>query len=70
MSDLKTWAFNCADEIKSELKKRTQLRHENREILLNKYKKMKSVEEGKAGGTGMVGQGKRFDEVECYKKRL
>ena len=23
MSDLKTWAFNCADEIKSELKKRT-----------------------------------------------
>lgn len=55
MSDLKTWAFNCADEIKSELKKRTQLRHENREILLNKYKKMKSVEEGKAGGTGIVG---------------
>jgi hypothetical protein len=70
MSDLKAWAINCADEIKSEMKKRTQLRHENREILMNKYKKMKSIQEGKSIGTGTVGQGKRFDEVECYKKRL
>lgn len=70
MSDLKAWAINCADEIKSELKKRTQLRNENREILLNKFKKMKSVEEGKSGGIGVAAQGKRFDEIECYKKRL
>lgn len=70
MSDLKAWAINCADEIKSELKKRTQLRHENREILLNKFKKMKSVEEGRGAGTGVIANGKRYDEVECYKKRL
>jgi hypothetical protein len=70
MSDLKAWAINCADEIKSELKKRTQLRHENREILINKFKKMKSIEDGTSAGTGVTGSGKRFDEVECYKKRL
>ncbi len=70
MSDLKAWAINCADEIKSELKKRTQLRQENREILINKYKKLKSIEEGGSAGTGVTGSGKRFDEVECYKKRL
>lgn len=38
MTDLKAWAINCADEIKTELKKRTALRHENREILQNKFK--------------------------------
>ena len=27
---------------------------------------MKAVEEGSGGGTGL----RRFDEVECYKKRL
>ena len=43
MSDLKAWAINCADEIKSELKRRTELRVENREILVNKFKKMKAV---------------------------
>jgi len=69
VSDLKTWATNCADEIKSELKKRTQLRMENREILLNKFKKMKAVEEGK-GGTGVASSSRRFDEIECYRKRL
>ena len=70
MSDLKAWAINCADEIKSELKVRTQLRHENREILFNKYKKMKSVEEGRSVSAGTLAQGKKYDEVECYKKRL
>ena len=67
MSDLKAWAINCADEIKSELKARTQLRHENREILFNKFKKMKTIEDGSSQGTA---EGKKFDEVECYRKRL
>jgi hypothetical protein len=68
-SDLKNWAINCSDEIKSELKKRTQLRMENREILANKSKKLKAISEGAGGGvTGA--NNKRFDEVECYKKRL
>jgi hypothetical protein len=31
---------------------------------------MKTVEEGRSGGIGVVAHGKRFDEIECYKKRL
>lgn len=37
---------------------------------MNKYKNMKSIKEGASAGTGVTGSGKRFDEVECYKKRL
>ncbi len=38
-ADLKTWAINCADEIKTELKVRSQLRHESRNLAMLVFNK-------------------------------
>lgn len=56
MSDLKAWAINCADEIKSEYKKRNQLKSENRDILFNKYKKMNIEDESENAGVYSYGK--------------
>jgi hypothetical protein len=54
-ADLKAWTINCADEIKAELRKRTQLRHENRAILQANFKALNGE------SVGIV-----YDEVDAH----
>jgi hypothetical protein len=80
-ADIKTWAINCADEIKTELKVRSQLRQDARNLALlvfnknggggsdNKSKSNAgSLEDSKKGNTTAVAQ--HLDDNEVIQKRL
>ena len=78
-TDVKTWAINCADEIKTELKVRSQLRQDTRNLALIVFNKNgggggdtksknASAEDSKNSGGGTVSL--NVDDNEVVQKRL
>lgn len=66
--DLKTWAINCADEIKTEIKQRAFLRNQNREGLLQKIIRTQSGSDSMAG-MSQTNKQETIDDVELMRRR-